>query len=107
MSSLPMKADNIPKSLYMYKSRNSVHVAPVVFSFLLLEVFFVLWWKKGGKIWEQESELIDVKLVNTCEIGKDRFFPQLNFVNVNETLNIDIHCDVVRGTPLKCLSEIC
>lgn len=27
---------------------------------------------------------IDVKLVNTCEIGKDRFFPQLNFVNVNE-----------------------
>lgn len=40
--------------------------------------------KKGGKIWEQESELIDVKLVNACEIGKDRFFPQLNFVNVNE-----------------------
>lgn len=40
--------------------------------------------KKGGKIWEQESELIDVKLVNACEIGKDQFFPQLNFVNVNE-----------------------
>lgn len=104
MSSLPMKADNIPKSLYMYKSRNSVHVAPVVFSFLLLEVFFVLWWKKGGKIWEQESELIDVKLVNTCEIGKDRFFPQLNFVNVNEgdiKYRYSLWC--CEGYPLKVL----
>lgn len=104
MSSLPMKADNIPKSLYMYKLRNSVHVAPVVFSFLLLEVFFVLWWKKGGKIWEQESELIDVKLVNTCEIGKDWFFPQLNFVNVNEgdiKYRYSLWC--CEGYPLKVL----
>lgn len=35
--------------------------------------------KKGGKIWEQESELIDVKMVNTCEIGKDRIFPPAEF----------------------------
>lgn len=101
-----MKADNLPKSLYMYKSRNSVHVAPVVFSFLLLEVFFVLWWKKGGKNMGTRIRInwSDVKLVNTCEIGKDRFFPQLNFVNVNEgdiKYRYSLWC--CEGYPLKVL----
>lgn len=61
-----------------------------------------------GRFWEQESESIDVNWVNASEIGTGQFFPSwILWMLMRETLNIDIHCDVVRGTPLKCLSEIC
>lgn len=78
----------------------------VQFLILLLEVFIVLWWKKGG------GKIMGTRIrINWCKIGqcfwnwnKVNFFPLLNFVNVNEgDIKYIYSLWCCEGYPLKVL----